>query len=227
MFNPIIIWRNKARICTIIIVCYLGWEFLKWNSYGQQNRTTTNGMLQNEQEQQENTCDEIHIATVVGQLKYLFSFAMFVKSVIATRKNPIQMHLLVDEKSKPIVSEMLDSWAIEHFKYQFISIEEHIHHVSDIQNKHYSSHYTQLKLLVPLVLKHLDLVIVADYDLLFTQDIVILWNKLKEMQRRDIPFAMVPDQMSPSYVRPEDWPALVSHCHLNIFLSNNLALHFF
>ena len=165
--------------------------------------------------EEESACDVIHVVTVVGQLNYLFSFAMFVKSIIAFRKNPIHLHLFVDKESKPVVSEMLESWAIDHFKHHFISIEEHIHHVSNIHNMHYSSHYSQLKLLVPLVLKHLDLVIVADNDLLFTQDIVILWNKLKEMQQQGIPFAMVPEQILQSYVHPDDWPALVSRCHLN------------
>ena len=150
--------------------------------------------------------ESIHVASVIGGLQYTFSLLVLLKSLLFHRSKPLMLHLIVDNDSKPVVAEMLDSWQIPALKYQFYAVEDYANLTSWIPNVHYSANFGHIKLLIPTILKQLDKVIVLDNDLLFLDDIVLMWDFLQNMETL---FGMVPEQVPLHMLEPNHWPALV------------------
>ena len=150
--------------------------------------------------------ETIQVATVIGGLQYTFSLSVLLKSLLFHRSKPLMLHLIVDNDSKPVVAEMLDSWQIPALKYKFYAVEDYANLTSWIPNEHYSANFGHIKLLIPTILKRLDKVIVLDNDLIFLDDIVLMWNFLQNMETL---FGMVPEQVPLGMLPPKSWPALV------------------
>ena len=127
-------------------------------------------------------CDVIHLATFVQCSNNTFELMLFLKSIFASRRHPLHLHIFVcDSLTKSVVMHMLDSWNVVGVDFSLYEIEDYI---SDSQSWMFKSFdpTAQWKMSIPIVLSHIEKVIVADVNLQIIGDIAIIWNKLSEMQ---------------------------------------------
>ena len=126
--------------------------------------------------------DVIHLATFVQHTENTFELMVFLKSIFVSRQNSLHLHAVIgDAPTKAVVLEMLDSWQVEGLDYELYEIQ-------DFPNFESSFTYSgatkgRWKMDIPIVLKNVEKVIVADVNMQVVGDIANLWNTLLEMQR--------------------------------------------
>ena len=128
-------------------------------------------------------CDVIHVATFIQGSNNTFELMIFLKSILANRRNPLHLHLFVkDFLTKSVVINMLDSWNVVGVDFSLYEIENYISDRQSWMSKSFHSN-DQWRMSIPIVLSHIEKVIVADVNMQIIGNVAILWNKLLEMQK--------------------------------------------
>lgn len=156
-------------------------------------------------------CHTIHVAIVCGGYNSSRSVVTLIKSILFYRKNPLHFHFISDSVAQLILKTLVKTWNVPHVSVSFYSTENLENDVSWIPNKHYSSVFGLMKLVLPKALPNeLEKVIVLDTDVTFTTDILELWKIFSKMKNK--PIGLVENQsdwyLGKIWKNHRPWPAL-------------------
>ncbi|GAB6020038.1 hypothetical protein CHUAL_002785 [Chamberlinius hualienensis] len=152
------------------------------------------------------SCVEIHLAMICAGSSAARAVQPLIKSLLFYRRNPIHLHLVVDDLSLFILSQLLSTWAIPSLNYSFYHSDEMKPKIDWIPNLHYSGIYGLMKLVIAEHLpQDLEKVIVLDIDMCCNADIAELWAHFKSFHRENI-LGLV-DNQSNWYLMHNSWPA--------------------
>ncbi|XP_043466323.1 LARGE xylosyl- and glucuronyltransferase 2-like isoform X4 [Leptopilina heterotoma] len=171
-------------------------------------------------------CRTIHIAMVCAGYNSTFNVVTTVKSIVFYRSVPLHFHFLVDEISKRTLKVLFDTWNIPNVYHTYYKIENWVHQVSWIPNKHYSGVYGLLKLVLPEII-HESKIIVLDADLTVLNDISLLWKRFNYFNENQL-LGLVENQSnwyrkSVSY-QNRPWPALNNGYNSGVMLMHLQSL---
>ena len=122
-------------------------------------------------------CQPVHVAVICAGHESSRQIVILLKSILFYRSKPLHLHIVVDEVSEHILTNLFRTWDIPNFAVSFYLDKRHLPDVTWFENTHYSGVYGLLKLKLPEILSdNIEQVIVLDTDLLFNSDIVELWN---------------------------------------------------
>ena len=145
------------------------------DDFGDKRSEVSSNLLKNSKE-----CEIIHLAVVCAGPHARHQVVTLIKSLLFYRQNPLHIHFLANENTKLILSHLIQTWDLPDFTVSFYVVQNHLHKISWIPNKHYSGVYGLLKLIILEILpKHIEKVIVLDSDLVFVENVAHLWNNFQ------------------------------------------------
>lgn len=132
-------------------------------------------------------CSTIDIAIVCGGYNSTRSMTTLIKSILFYRKNPIHLHILVDQIAHSILTVLFTTWKVPSLTVSYYNMTHYEHEVSWIPNYHYSRLYGLMKLLLPSILpESVKRLIVLDTDLVVAADIYELYKHFDAMDHSTI-----------------------------------------
>ena len=157
-------------------------------------------------------CISIQVAIISVGHKSNHDLIVLLKSILASRKAKLHLHLIVNHESKSVLRHLFQTWNVHNLVVSFYSSEKIENEVSWIPNRHYSGIYGLLKLVLPKVLPdHIARVIVLDTDIVFTNAIDELWKLFKNFSDHQA-IGLVENQsnwyLGTVYENYTFWPAL-------------------
>lgn len=180
---------------------------------------TSQGPLEGEGEEGEeeediDSCEEIHLVLVVSGANTVRALVVLVKSILFHRlNNPLHLHFLSDPRSRESLSAIFTTWQLPAVGVSFYPLSRATDAVKWIPNTHYSGVYGLAKLTLASILPaSLSAAIVLDTDLMLSADIGVLWGFAKRLRRAGKQLGLVENQsdwyLGNLWKAHHPWPAV-------------------
>lgn len=151
-------------------------------------------------------CNTIHIAVVsVGQDSSR-RLIVLCKSLLFYRSSPLHLHLIVNDMSEHILTNVFRTWNLPYFSVSFYMDSTYVKELSWIKNTHYSGVYGLMKLKIPDILPiSVKKAIILDVDMLINDGIESLFKYFDKFGK-DQAIGLVENQSN--WYLKSLWPAV-------------------
>jgi lipopolysaccharide biosynthesis glycosyltransferase len=139
-------------------------------------------------------CPEpVHIAMVVVGVNATRSTVVVLKSLLAQRSMPLELHFLSDAVSEARLAQVLQSWRLEAVRVHYYDVQRFTASVAWVPTLHASGVFGLAKLVYAQALEGVERVIALDTDLVLTRDLGTLWAHFASFRPQHL-MAVAPQQ---------------------------------
>jgi len=128
-------------------------------------------------------CRTLHLAFVCGGFNSTRSFYVLLKSILFYRTDKIHLHLMVDDISRTILTELFMFWTVPDLMIRYYNVTEYESDILWITSRHYSHRFGLMKLVFLSALikdnPKLSRVMLLDTDMLALGNLRHIWDEFE------------------------------------------------